>query len=65
MTQFKGFETKEKAEQFIKKNGRGLLTTRVLTKTGRKPATYKDYYFAVYCGGLNEKKYPYCVQWNV
>lgn len=64
MTRFKGFATKKQAQAFIKKRGYGLLTTRVLTKAGRKPASYNDYQFAVHLGGLDEKKYPYCVQWN-
>ena len=63
MTRFKGFETKEEAKAFIKKNG-GMLTTRILTPSGRKPASYKDYRLSVIFGGLNEEKYPYCVQWN-
>lgn len=63
MIQFKGFETKAEAESFIKSNG-GILTTRVLTPTGREPASYHDYKLAVICGGLNEDKYPYCVQWS-
>lgn len=63
MTQFQGFETKEEAKKFVKEHG-GLLTTRVLTPKGRKPATYKDYMLAVAFGGLNSEKYPYCVQWN-
>lgn len=63
MTRFQGFTTKEEAKAFIKKNG-GLLTTCVLTPSGRKPSTYKDYMLAVNFGGLNKEKYPYCVQWN-
>ena len=63
MTGFKGFETKEEAQSFIRKNG-GMLTTRVLTPSGRKPASIKDYYLAVWYGGLDADKYPYCVLWN-
>lgn len=63
MTGFKCFETKEEAQSFVKKHG-GMLTTRVLTPSGRKPATLKDYNLAVFVGGLNSEKYPYCVQWN-
>lgn len=63
MVRFQGFETKEDAKKYVKEHG-GLLTTRVLTPSGRKPSTYKDYYLAVWFGGLNEAKYPYCVQWN-
>ena len=63
MTRFQGFETKEQAQDFIKKNG-GILTTRVYTPKGRLQHSYKEYTFAVLFGGLDEKKYPYCVQWN-
>ena len=63
MTHFQGFKTKEEAKNFVKEHG-GLLTTRVLTPSGRKPTTSNDYYLAVHLGGLNEKEYPYCVQWN-
>lgn len=63
MTQFKGFETKEQAEQFKKEHG-GMITTRVLTPKGRKPLSYNEYMFAVNLGGLDSKKYPYCVQWR-
>lgn len=64
MTRFQGFETKEGAKKFIKEQGYGLLTTRILTPSGRKPRTWNDYHLAVWFGGLDEKKYPYCVQWN-
>lgn len=63
MTSFKGFETKEAAKAFIKEHG-GLLTTCVPTKSGRKPSSYSDYMLAVHLGGLDQEKYPYCVQWN-
>ena len=63
MVQFKGFKTKEDAKRFMKEHG-GMLTTRELTPSGRKPSSYKDYMFAVNLGGLDQKKYPYCVQWN-
>lgn len=63
MTGFKGFETKEQAKAFQKEHG-GILTTRIPTASGRQPASYRDYMFAVCCGGLNQEKYPYCVQWN-
>lgn len=63
MVGFRGFATKEEAKAFQKEHG-GLLTTRILTPSGRKPSTYRDYMFAVHLGGLNEEKYPYCVQWN-
>lgn len=41
------------------------MLTKKFTKTGRKSHTYTDYMYAVRLGGLNEKKYPYCVQWNI
>lgn len=63
MTRFQGFETKEEAKAFVKEHG-GYLTSRVLTPKGNKPRSYDDYMLAVWCGGLNEEKYPYCVQWN-
>ena len=63
MVQFKGFETEKEAKEF-QKNHRGILTKK-LTKTGRKSHTYTDYMYAVKLGGLDEKKYPYCVQWNI
>lgn len=63
MVGFQGFETMEKAKEF-KKNHGGLICTKY-TKTGRKSQTYMDYMFAVCFGGLDEKKYPYCVQWNL
>lgn len=63
MTQFKGFETEEQAKKFKKEHG-GMLCTKY-TKTGRKSASYEDYMFAVRLGGLDENKYPYCVQWNI
>ena len=63
MVNFQGFETLEQAKKFTKEHG-GLLTTCVPTKSGRKPKTYKDYMLAVCFGGLNQEKYPYCVQWN-
>lgn len=65
MTQFKGFETREAAEEFIRKN-HGFLTfdertpkRKLLTERGR------EYWMAVEFGGLDSKKYPYCVQWNI
>lgn len=63
MTQFKGFKTKEEAQEFKKKNG-GMICTKY-RKNGTKHPTYKDYMYAVMLGGLNEKDYPYCVQWNI
>ena len=63
MTQFKVFKTEAEAKKYVKEHG-GYLTTRIPTPTGRKPKTYRDYMFAVNLGGLDEKTYPYCVQWN-
>ena len=62
MTQFQGFRTEKEARDFQKKNG-GLLTY-AYTKSGRKSSTYIEYMYAVHLGGLNQDKYPYCVQWN-
>lgn len=62
MTGFKGFKTEAEAKEFQKKHG-GILT-KAYTKTGRKSQSYRDYMFAVKLGGLDENKYPYCVQWN-
>lgn len=62
MMNFKGFKTEDEAKAFQKKHG-GLLT-KAFTKSGRKSSTYRDYMFAVKLGGLDEKKYPYCVQWR-
>lgn len=62
MTGFKGFKTEAEAKAFQKTHG-GILT-KAFTKSGRKSSTYTDYMFAVKLGGLDEKKYPYCVQWN-
>jgi hypothetical protein len=63
MTHFQGFENKKDAQEFVKNHG-GKLTTRELTPKGRKSMTYNDYMQAVYCGGLDKEKYPYCVLWN-
>lgn len=63
MTQFQGFTTKDAAQKFIKENGGKL--TYAKTASGKKSTSYQDYMFAVKLGGLNDKKYPYCVQWNV
>lgn len=63
MVQFQGFKTKEEAKKFQKEHG-GMLTY-ARTESGRKSSTYTDYMFAVKLGGLNEEKYPYCVQWNI
>lgn len=62
MTGFKGFKTEAEAKAWQKDHG-GLLT-KAYTKSGRKSSTYTEYMYAVHLGGLDEKKYPYCVQWN-
>lgn len=61
MTAFRGFKTKEEAVTFKKKHG-GYLCYKY-NKNGRKSPTYRDYMFAVNLGGLDEEKYPYCLQW--
>lgn len=63
MIRFKGFETKEAAQKFIKEHG-GVLTY-AYTPNGNKSMSYQDYMLAVTLGGLDEKRYPFCVQWNV
>ena len=62
MTGFKGFRTEEEAKKFKKEHG-GQICTRY-TKTGRKSSTHDYYMQAVWFGGLDAEKYPYCVQWN-
>ena len=61
MTGFRGFKTKEEAQAFKKEHG-GYLCYKY-NKNGRKSPTYRDYMFAVKLGGLDEDKYPYCLQW--
>lgn len=63
MTKFQGFATKEEAKKYQKTHG-GYLTY-AYTKSGRKSSSYQEYMFAVKLGGLNEEKYPYCLQWNI
>ena len=64
MTQFKGFETKQEAQAFVKTHG-GYLTFEERTPK-RKQLTERgrEYMMAVEFGGLCKDKYPYCVQWN-
>lgn len=65
MVQFKGFKTKEEAKRFQKEHG-GLLTWDKRTpKTNKPTGVGWDYGYAVNLGGLDPKKYPYCVQWNI
>lgn len=58
MTRFLGFETKEKALEYQKEHGGMLCHKQKYSRTKR------DYEFAVHLGGLNEQKYPYCLQWS-
>ena len=58
MTRFQGFETKEEAKAFQKKNG-GVLCG----KESRIKQDREDWKLAVNFGGMNEK-YVWCVQWN-
>ena len=53
MTRFQVFETKEQAEECVKKDG-GILCDK----------NDEDYDACVYLGGLDSKKYPYCVVWK-
>ena len=65
MTQFKGFKTKEAAKAFQKKHGGILCWAERTPKRKQLTARGIDYYYAVHLGGLDEKRFPYCVQWNV
>lgn len=58
MTKFKGFKTKGEALKYQKKHGGMLCHAQKYSRTKR------DYMFAVKLGGLDETKYPYCLQWN-
>jgi hypothetical protein len=58
MTRFQGFETKEEAKAFQKKNG-GILCG----KESRIKQDREYWQMAVNFGGMNEK-YVWCVQWN-
>ena len=60
MTQFKGFETEKEAKEESKENG-GM----VCGKESKTKAKREYYQMAVSFGGLNEDKYPWCVQWSV
>ena len=62
MTEFRGFKTKEEAKAYQKEHG-GYLTYQY-TKNGRKSASHDDYMLAVWFGGLDAEKYPYCLQWS-
>lgn len=63
MTGFKGFKTKEEALAFKKEHG-GYLCYRY-DRCGHRSPTARDYDFAVYLGGLDAEKYPYCVEWHI
>lgn len=58
MVKFKGFETKAEAIAYKKKHGGMLCHKEKYSRSKR------DYDLAVMFGGLDEKKYPYCLQWN-
>ncbi len=58
MTRFQGFETKEEAKAFQKKNGGMLCGKESKIKQNRE-----YWQMAVNFGGMNEK-YVWCVQWN-
>lgn len=64
MTEFKGFETREEAMAYRKKNGGYLCWDRRSKRDGRPIGVGIDYAYAVHLGGLDPKKYPYCLQWN-
>lgn len=57
MTRFQGFETKEAAEECVKKDG-GVLCGK------EDDDAYGDYSACVALGGLDIEKYPYCVVWK-
>jgi hypothetical protein len=50
------------AKDFVKKQHKGCIC---YADNGNGKSRYKDdYNCAVVYGGLNRKKYPFCVQWN-
>ena len=64
MTDFMGFKTKEEAKAFQKEHGGYLTWEETTPKRGKLTKRGEDYMMAVYFGGLDKIKYPYCVQWN-
>ena len=65
MVQFQGFATREEAEKFKKEHGGLLCWDKRTPKTNKPTGVGVDYGYAVHLGGLDPRKYPYCVQWNV
>ncbi len=59
MFKYQGFRTKEQALKYQKEHN-GMLCSK--EKYSR---TKQDYEFAVHLGGLDEKKYPYCLIWRI
>lgn len=53
MVQFKGFVTKKEAEECVKKEGGAMYTQKE-----------DNYEMCVVLGGLDARKYPYCVIWR-
>lgn len=62
MTHFRGFKTKQAAQQFINKNGGGSICYEKsdIEPRGKSPQEYRD---CVKFGGLS-REYPYAVMWN-
>jgi len=63
MTQFKGFETKQEAQTFARQHGGYICWEERTPKTKKLTNRGRYYTMAVTLGGLDQKKYPYCVQW--
>ena len=59
MTRYQGFATKEEALAYQKEHGGRLCHAEKYSRTKQ------DYLFAVHLGGLNQEKYPYCLQWSI
>lgn len=53
---YKGFETRQDAEQFQKEHG-GLICTAT-------DDTKQDYYYGLIASGLNSEKCPFLVQYE-
>lgn len=58
MVRFQGFATRQEAQEFKKKNWRGLICG----KDGPNRQDWKD---CVTFGGLDGEKFPFAVQWNI
>lgn len=63
MTQFKGFETKQEAKEYQREHGGYLVWDERTPKRKAKTARGKEYWFCVNLGGLDDRKYPYCLTW--